>query len=48
MTSTRDPIRHCVVALTGASGSVYGLRLVSELLHAEQRVSLLMTAAGRQ
>lgn len=40
--------RHFLVAITGASGSVYGVRLVSELLHAGQRVSLIMTAAGRQ
>ncbi len=40
--------RHFVVAITGASGSVYGLKLVSELLQAGERVSLILSAAGRQ
>jgi 4-hydroxy-3-polyprenylbenzoate decarboxylase len=48
MTKDNQDIRHFVVAVTGASGSVYGLRLVSELLRAGCRVSLLLTAAGRQ
>ncbi len=37
-----------VVAITGASGAVYGLRLVKELIVAGKRVTLLMTDAGRQ
>jgi 4-hydroxy-3-polyprenylbenzoate decarboxylase len=37
-----------VVGITGASGSIYGLRLVEELLRAEKQVSLLLTNAGRQ
>ena len=37
-----------VVGITGASGSIYGLRLVEELLCAEKQVSLLLTNAGRQ
>ena len=37
-----------VVAISGASGSLYGLRLIRELLCADQRVSLMLTAAGRQ
>ena len=41
-------IRHFVVAVTGASGSVYGLRLISELLRAGERVSLILTSAGCQ
>lgn len=41
-------IRHFVVAITGASGSIYGLRLVQELLNADQRVTLLTTPAGHQ
>ena len=41
-------IRHFVVAITGASGSVYGLKLVSELLRAGERVSLILTSAGLQ
>jgi 4-hydroxy-3-polyprenylbenzoate decarboxylase len=40
--------RHIVVAITGASGSVYGLRLVSELLKAGVRISLIMSPAGLQ
>ncbi len=37
-----------VVGITGASGSIYGLRLVEELLRAEKEVSLLLSSAGRQ
>ena len=48
MSTDKHDIRHFVVAITGASGSVYGLGLVSELLRAGCRVSLIMTAAGRQ
>lgn len=44
----KKSIRHFVVALTGASGSIYGIRLVSELLRAGTRVSLILTEAGRQ
>jgi 4-hydroxy-3-polyprenylbenzoate decarboxylase len=40
--------RHIVVILTGASGSVYGLRLIEQLLVAQQRLSLLISDAGRQ
>ena len=39
---------HILVAVTGASGSIYGLRLVSELLQAGERVSLLLSSAGLQ
>ena len=35
-----------VVAITGASGSIYGLRLVEELLRADCRVTLLLTGSG--
>lgn len=38
--------RRVVVALTGASGSVYGLRLVRELLKGDTRVILLVSDAG--
>jgi 4-hydroxy-3-polyprenylbenzoate decarboxylase len=41
-------VRHFVIAITGASGSVYGLRLISELLRSGVRVSLILTSAGRQ
>ena len=48
MTANNPQIRHFVVAITGASGSVYGLRLISELLRSGGRVSLILTSAGRQ
>ncbi len=38
--------RHLVVAVTGASGSIYGLRLGKELLQAGHRVTMLITGAG--
>lgn len=41
-------MRHLLVAITGASGSVYGLRLTSELLRAGCQVSLLLSEPGRQ
>jgi flavin prenyltransferase len=39
-------MQHFVVAITGASGSIYGLRLVEELLKGEHRVTLLLTRSG--
>lgn len=41
-------MKRIVVGITGASGSIYGLRLVEELLGAGAGVSLLVTDAGRQ
>ena len=41
-------MKHVAVAITGASGAVYGLRLVEELLKQGCRVSLLVSGAGRQ
>ncbi|QXE89787.1 UbiX family flavin prenyltransferase [Geomonas subterranea] len=38
--------RHFVVAITGASGSIYALRLIEELLRSAARVSVLITEAG--
>jgi 4-hydroxy-3-polyprenylbenzoate decarboxylase len=38
--------RHLVVAITGASGGIYGLRLVEELLRSGLRVSLLISRCG--
>jgi len=39
---------HIVVAITGASGTVYGTTLVRQLLQDGQRVALLMSNAARQ
>ena len=39
---------HALIAITGASGSIYGLRLTAELLRAGRRVSLLLSEPGRQ
>lgn len=38
--------RHLAVAITGASGAIYGIRLVEELLRADCRLSLLISSAG--
>ncbi len=40
--------RHYTVALTGASGSIYGIRLIQALLQSDVRISFLLTEAGRQ
>jgi len=39
-------MKQIVVAITGASGSIYGLRLTEELLRADCRVALLLTKSG--
>jgi len=39
-------MKHVVVAITGASGSVYGLRLTQELLRSVERVTLLLSSTG--
>jgi 4-hydroxy-3-polyprenylbenzoate decarboxylase len=39
--------RHIAVAITGASGTIYGIRLIEELLAAKKRVSLLISSSGR-
>jgi len=41
-------MKNIVVGITGASGAIYGLRLIEELLHAEMQVSVLLTHAGQQ
>ncbi len=41
-------MNNIVVGITGASGSIYGLRLIEELLRAEKQVTVLLTNAGRQ
>jgi flavin prenyltransferase len=38
--------RHFALAITGASGAVYGLRVAEELLRAGHRVSMLISSAG--
>ena len=38
--------RHIVLAITGASGAIYGLRLGMELLRAGSRLSLLISRTG--
>lgn len=38
--------RHLVVALTGASGAIYGLRLAEELLRADVELTMLVSRAG--
>lgn len=40
------PIRHVLLTITGASGSIYGLHLCRELLGQGIRVTLTVTAAG--
>ena len=44
--TTTNECRHIVVAITGASGSRFGLRTVQALLDAGERVSLLVTPSG--
>lgn len=48
MKPATEPVPHHVVAITGASGAVYALQLIRALLAADQRVSLMLSAAGRQ
>ncbi len=43
-----DAMDNFVVGITGASGSIYGLRLIEELLRAQKQVTVLLTNAGRQ
>jgi flavin prenyltransferase len=38
--------RHYSVAITGASGAVYGVRLIRELLSAGYRLSILISSSG--
>ena len=39
--------KHIVVAITGASGAAYALKLIDVLLEDEHRVDLLVSEAGR-
>lgn len=41
-------MKNIVVAITGASGTIYGLRLVEELLRSKCRVGLILSNAGRE
>lgn len=41
-------VKSFIVVITGASGSVYGLRLVEQLLLAKHSVELIVTKAGRE
>ncbi len=38
----------CTVVVTGASGSVYGMRLIEQLVLAGHEVSAVFTEAGRE
>lgn len=40
--------KHIAVALTGASGAIYGITLIRQLLNDGHRVSFLISTAGRQ
>ncbi len=42
-----SPRQSITLVITGASGSLYGLRLLERLLHAGERVYLLISKAGR-
>jgi len=39
---------NCTVAITGASGSVYGMRLIEQLVLAGHEVSVVFTNSGRE
>lgn len=41
-------MKNIVVGITGASGSIYAIRLIEELLRADKQVTVLLTNAGRQ
>lgn len=43
-----DPVKNLTVGITGASGAIYGVRLVQELLAAGHTVHLMITEAGWQ
>jgi flavin prenyltransferase len=43
-----NPVGNCTVAITGASGSVYGMRLIEQLVLAGHDVSVVFTDAGRE
>lgn len=41
-------MKNIVVGITGASGSIYAIRLIEELLRVDKQVTVLVTDAGRQ
>ncbi len=41
-----NDVRPIIVAVTGASGAPYGVRLLQALVHAEQKVSLIVSSHG--
>jgi len=43
-----ESTRKIIVGITGASGSIYGLRLIEELLSAQVELGVLLSDAGRQ
>lgn len=43
---TEDPVALYVVALTGASGAIYGLRIIGELLKRGDDVDLIISPSG--
>jgi flavin prenyltransferase len=44
----RDPVKTFVVAICGASGAVYGVRLAAALLRCRHRVLVILSHAGAQ
>lgn len=43
---TVSPMKRWIVGITGASGSIYGIRLVEEMLKQQYEVHLVVTEAG--
>ena len=46
MTRPADPAAPLVLAITGASGAPYGIRLLEQLLVADRRVQLIVSSHG--
>ena len=44
----RERVGNCTVVVTGASGSVYGMRLIEQLVLAQHDVAVVFTDAGRE